>query len=151
MPQVFMRKNYPDAPLAWTWKVYTILLIIKEKLSMNICIDIHTNIRFVQVHSYVEINLLKWLYVPRSLVRQGSRLRNNIDANFVGIFGRTLYFTFLEPNLFLSTWNARLKHRNLRTRSGMHLRTQGDHNGQMVSPSAEKTRITRFILSKKYF
>jgi hypothetical protein len=43
-------------------------------------------------------------------------------------------------------------HRNLRSRSGMHLCMQDDQNGQktMVLPSADKTRLTRFILSKNF-
>jgi hypothetical protein len=46
-----------------------------------------------------------------------------------------------------------LSNRNLRTRSGMHLCMQDDQNGQkmMVLPSADKTRLTHFTLSKKIF
>jgi hypothetical protein len=42
-------------------------------------------------------------------------------------------------------------HRNLRSRSGMHLCMQDDQNDQktMALPSADNTRLTRFILSKK--
>jgi hypothetical protein len=42
-------------------------------------------------------------------------------------------------------------HIKLRSRSGMHLCMPDDQNGQktMVLPSADKTRLTRFILSKK--
>jgi hypothetical protein len=44
-------------------------------------------------------------------------------------------------------------HKNLRSGSGMHLCMQDDQNGQktMVLPSAEKTRLTHFILSKKKY
>jgi hypothetical protein len=52
----------------------------------------------------------------------------------------------------VSTKVPRQIHRNTRTRSGMHLCMLDDQNGQktMVLPSADKTRLTHFILSKKF-
>jgi hypothetical protein len=71
-------------------------------------------------------------------------IKKNISAKS-RVFG-------LKAKFFLShVWP--FFHKNLRSRSGMHLCMHYDQNGQetMVLPSADKTRLTHFILLKTIF
>jgi hypothetical protein len=83
------------------------------------------------------------LDVPGIRGRKNSLRAHTIFNNKIKIVRRRVATKVLLLTTLVATGCS---HRNLRTRSGMHLCLQDDRNGQKMMVSADKTRLNRFII-----